>query len=65
MNAIDDENDMQNMTEDYQCDILVDSGTSVNAIDQSLFQQLVYPQTILEKLKAKIYPYGKIILLEL
>ena len=82
VNAIDDENDMQNVTKDYQCEnseeifvlgrtplslsisgkniyILVDSGTSVNAIDRSLFQQLVYLQTILEKLKVKIYPMAK------
>ena len=88
VNAIDDENDMQNVTKDYQREnseeifvlgrtplslsisgkniyILVDSETSVNAIDQSLFQQLVYPQTIPEKLKAKIYPYLKTTLLEL
>ncbi|MEW8545684.1 MAG: RNase H-like domain-containing protein, partial [Candidatus Thiodiazotropha sp.] len=38
--------------------ILVDSGASVNAIDQKLFHQLKSPETIIEKSDAKIYPYG-------
>ena len=46
-------------------DILVDSGASVNAIDQTLLQELSSPQTIIEKSQAKIYPYGKTTPLEL
>lgn len=84
VNAIESENDVQDLWEDYECEnneeifvlgnqnatvpltisgkdlnILVDSGASVNAIDQALFQQLRSAKTILEKSHAKIYPYGK------
>ena len=45
--------------------ILVDSGASVNAIDHTLFNQLKSSNTILEKLNAKIYHYGKTTSLDL
>ena len=45
--------------------ILVDSGASVNAIDHTLFNQLKFSNTILEKSNAKIYPYGKTTSLDL
>ncbi|MCG7869746.1 MAG: hypothetical protein JAY74_25675 [Candidatus Thiodiazotropha taylori] len=90
VHAIESENDVQNLYEDYECEnneeifvlgkqnatvpltisgkdlnILVDSGASVNAIDQALFQKLMSSKTILEKSHAKIYPYGKTTPLEL
>ena len=48
-----------------EINILIDSGSSVNAIDQSLFQHLMTSQTVLEQSHTKIYPYGKTTPLEL
>ena len=81
VNVIDSENNVHDFDKDYEgenigeifvlgkpgkeINILIDSGSSVNAIDQSLFQHLMTSQTVLEKSHTKIYPYGKTTPLEL